>query len=336
MKLTKFSLMNPNEVDHIEQLQQTVFRPNSFKQAKETAKKLLVCLKNKTKLGKEEKEMMIRLSNLIKSNAEFNGYTEEQYLTDCLADDAPARRIAIARLMKDTNKGNKGYETQVGFPFTVSSEKFHEALAKRRLMLEFGLADTLFVILPDTGPSALFVDEKKGKISRADDMTYKTNRSVDAITELDNVVIVWCMKYKGGTAAVGGSGQTDQGTTEGAHFSKVFENWHAKGNEIMYKNKPVFFANLVYGGQFNDHKRIVGNEMAFKLDYDCKRSFNISLDRVKDVIDFFNSNECQLDNALEIVYNKYAYDIEYTGKPKTAEKARLLEWTNTNLIIKTV
>jgi hypothetical protein len=83
-------------------------------------------------------------------------------------------------------------------------------------------------------------------------------------------------------------------------------------------------------------KRIVGNEMAFKLDYDCKRSFNISLDRVKDVIDFFNSSECQLDNALEIVYNKYAYDIEYTGKPKTAEKARLLEWTNTNLIIETV
>jgi hypothetical protein len=303
--------MNPDEVDHIEQLQQTVFRPNSFKQAKETAKKLLVCLKNKTKLGKEEKEMMIRLSNLIKSNAEFNGYTEEQYLNDCLADDAPARRIAIARLMKDTNKGNKGYETQVDFPFTVSSEKFHEALAKRRLMLEFGLADTLFLILPDTGPSALFVDEKKGKISRADDMTYKTNRSVDAITELDNVVVVWCMKYKGGTAAVGGSGQTDQGTT-------------------------VFFANLVYGGQFNDHKRIVGNEMAFKLDCDCKRSFNISLDRVKDVIDFFNSSECQLDNALEMLYNKYAYDIEYTGKPKTTEKARLLEWTNTNLIIETV
>ena len=90
MKLTKFSLMNPNEVDHIEQLQQTVFRPNSFKQAKETAKKLLVCLKNKTKLGKEEKEMMIRLSNIIKSNDEFTGYIEEQYITDCLADDAPA------------------------------------------------------------------------------------------------------------------------------------------------------------------------------------------------------------------------------------------------------
>jgi hypothetical protein len=98
----------------------------------------------------------------------------------------------------------------------------------------------------------------------------------------------------------------------------------------------VFFANLVYGGQFNDHKRIVGNEMAFKLDCDCKRSFNISLDRVKDVIDFFNSSECQLDNALEMLYNKYAYDIEYTGKPKTTEKARLLEWTNTNLIIETV
>jgi len=319
--------MNPNEVDTIEQLQQTVFRPNSYNQAKETAKKLWSCLKNKTKLGEVEKEMMIRLSNLVKSNAEFNGFTEEQYLEDCLAPDTPARRIAIARLMKDTNKGNKGYETQIDFPFEVCGEKFHEALAKRRLMLEFGLADELFVILPDTGPSALFVDEKKGKITRADNMDYKTNRSIDAITELDDVVIVWCLKYKGGTAAVGGSGQKDQGTTEGAHFSKIFESWHKNGNEITYNNKPVFFANLVYGGQFNDHKRIVENEIAFKLDYDCKRSFNISLDRVKDVIDFFNSDECQLDTALEMLYNKYAYDLEYTGRPKSAEKARLLEWT---------
>ena len=50
MTLKKFSLMNPDEVDKIEQLQQDQFRPNSFKQAKETAKKLLVCLKNKKKL----------------------------------------------------------------------------------------------------------------------------------------------------------------------------------------------------------------------------------------------------------------------------------------------
>lgn len=320
--------MNPNEVDSIEHLQQTVFRPNSFVQAKNTAQKLLDHYNKKTKLGKEEKEMQIRLGNLIRSNAEFSGYTESDYLKDCLEKDTPARRIAIARLMKDTNKGNKGYETQIDFPFVVNGEKFHEALAKRRLMLDFQLPEDLFNILPDTGPEALFIDEKNGKISKASEMGYKNNRSLDAITELKNVVIVWCMKYKGGTAAVGGSGQTDQGTTEGRDYSKVFESWHQKGKEITFNNKPVFFANLVYGGQFNDQKRIVGNELAFKLDYDCKRSFNISLDRVKDVIDYLGRPKLNLDNVLEELYNKYGYDIEFTGKPKSAEKTRLLEWTN--------
>lgn len=329
--------MNPDEVDSIEHLQQTVFRPNSFKQAKETAQKLLAYYEKKEKLSKEGKEMQIRLTNLIKSNAEFNGFTEAEYLRDCLEKDTPARRIAIVRLMKDTNKGNKGYETQIDFPFTVSGEKFHEALAKRRLMLDFSLDDDLFALLPDTGPEALFVDEKNGKISKASEMNYKTNRSIDAISDLKTVAIAWCMKYKGGTAAVGGSGQTDQGTTEGAHFSKVFESWHQKSKEITYKGKPVFFANLVYGGQFNDHKRIVGNELAFKLDHDCKRSFNISLDRVKEVIDYLNKDKLNLDISVKDLYNKYGYDIEFTGKAKPAEKARLLEWTiDTNLITETV
>ena len=57
MKLNKFSLMNPDEVDSIEHLQQTVFRPNSFNQAKETARNLLNSYKSKKKLGKEEKAM---------------------------------------------------------------------------------------------------------------------------------------------------------------------------------------------------------------------------------------------------------------------------------------
>lgn len=326
MILKKFSLMNPNEFDSIEHLQQTVFRPNSFKQAKETAKNLLAFYLGKKKLGKEEKEMNIRLSNLIRSNDIFKGYTEIDYLKDCLKDDLPARRIAIARLMKDTNKGNKGYHTQLDFPFEITGEKFHEALAKRTLILNFGVDKNLFHILPDTGPNALFVDEKKGKISKSIEMDYKSNRSIDAITELKNIVIVWCMKYKGGTAAVGGSGQTDQGTTEGMHFSKIFESWYQKGKEITFNNKPVFFANLVYGGQFNDHKRIVINELAFKLDYDCKRSFNISLDGVKRIIDFFKKENIDLENAVNNLYNNYGYDIEYAGRPKPKEKLRLLEW----------
>ena len=329
--------MNPDEVDHIEELQQTLFRPNSFNQAKKTAENLLADLKKGVKkLKGEEAKMYIRLSNLLKSNSIFNGFSEQEYLEDVLGEDTPSRRIAIARLMKDTNKGISDIGSQLTFPFTDGS-KPTEKLAKLRLVNEFKITPAEFLLLPDTGPDALFVDDKAGRISRAKDMTSKTNRSVDAITELQNVVIVWCMKYKGGTAAVGGSGQTDQGTTEGKHFSEYFEKVKQSGKEVLYKNKPVFFANLVYGGQFNDHKRIVGNELAFKLKYNCQRSFNISLDRVKDVIDYFKNTKINLDNCLEDLYNKYAYDIEYTGKPKEDEKARLLEWTNdTNLIIETV
>ena len=329
--------MNPNEVDHIEKLQQTVFRPNSFNQAKDTAKNLLADLKKgSNKLKGEEAKMYVRLSNLLKSSASFAGFTEQEYLDDILGKDTPSRRIAINRLMKDTNKGISDIDNQLEFPFTDGS-KPTEKLGKLRLVNDFGVKPEEFLLLPDTGPSALFVDEKAGKISPASEMSYKTNRSVDAITELKTVVIVWCMKYKGGTAAVGGSGQTDQGTTEGKHFSEYFEKRHQSGKEVMYNGKPVFFANLVYGGQFNDHKRIVGNEMAFKLDYDCRRSFNISLDRVKDVIEFFKGSKVNLDTAMEILYNKYAYDIVFTGKPKKAEKARLLEWTNdTKLFTETV
>lgn len=323
--LKKFSLMNPNEVDQYEELQRTKFRPNSFEQAKSTAKLLKEGVEKNRKLGKEEAAMRVRLQNLIKGNSVFDGFTEIDYLNDILTGDSPGKRIAIARLMKDTNKGISDIDTQIDFPFSDGS-KPTEKFAKLRLIEAFGLDPELFLLLPDTGPNALFVDEKACKISTPKEMGYKTNRSVDAISEFKNVVVVWCMKYKGGTAAVGGSGQTDQGTTEGKHFSNFFESCHQKGKEITYKDKPVFFANLVYGAQFNDQKRIVGNELAFKLDYDCKRSFNISLDRVKDIIDFFGSKEFKLDTAVDMLYNKYAYDIEYTGKPKDQEKKRLNKW----------
>jgi hypothetical protein len=329
MKLTKFSLMNPDEVDAIEQLQQTLFRPNSFNQAKATAKKLLSCLKNKTKLGKEENAMQIRLVNLLRSSAVFNGYTEEQYLEDLFVDDSPSRRIAIARLMKDTNKGISDINDLISFPFTDGS-KPTEKLAKLRLVKDFGMKSSQFMLLLDAGPDRLMLDEKGKRLALAGDLDAKAKvRSVDAISDLKNAVIIWCMKYKGGTAAVGGSGQKDQGTTEGAHIAKVIEDWYDSGSPLIYNGKPVFFANLVYGGQFNDHKRIVENEMTFKSDRECHRSFNISLDRVKDVIDFFDNKDCQVDSALEMLYNKYAYNIEYTGNAKPAEKARLLEWTTT-------
>ncbi len=324
--------MNPDEVDEIELLQQTVFRPNSFNQAKQTARNIL-----NNKIGKEEQAMQVRLSNLLKSSSVFEGYTEQQYLEDILGDDTPGRRIAVARLMKDTNKGISDIDNQIIFPFTDGS-KPTEKLAKLRLVNAKGLDPAKFELLVDAGPDRLMLDEKGRQLALAGTLDAKAKvRSVDAISDLTNAVVIWCMKYKGGTAAVGGSGQKDQGTTEGAHIAKVIEDWYDAGTPLEYKGKPVFFANLVYGGQFNDHKRIVENEMTFKSDRDCYRSFNISLDRVKDVIDYFDSTQASLDNPLAELYNKYAYDITFTGKATTKEKARLLEWTNdTKLFTETV
>lgn len=326
MKLTKFSLMNPNEVDKYEELQRTKFRPNSFEQAKLTAKTLKESIERKVKkLGKEEKAMLIRLENLIKGNSAFDGFTEVDYLSSIEAD-GPASRIAIARLMKDTNKGISDIDSQIQFPFSDGS-KPTEKYAKLRLIEDFGMSSDDFMLLPDAGDDRLLLDEKNKKLDIARNLKTKAKvRSIDAISNLSNVVIVWCMKYKGGTAAVGGSGQKDQGTTEGAHMANLIEDWYNEGNPLMYNSKPVFFANLVYGGQFNDHKRIFENEMSFKGETDCLRSFNISLDAVKNVMDELNLDGINIDNAVEMLYNKYAYTIDYTGKVKTQEQLRLNKW----------
>jgi hypothetical protein len=327
MKLKKFSLMNPNEVDNFEELQRTKFRPNSFEQAKTTAKTLKEGLeKNVKKLGREEKAMLTRLDNLLKGNSAFDGFTSVDYLKDILNKDTPGNRIAIARLMKDTNKGIADIDEQIQFPFTDGS-KPTEKYAKLRLIEEFGIESNNFMLLPDAGPNRLLLDEKGKKLAIAKDLDAKSKvRSIDAISDLKNVVIIWCMKYKGGTAAVGGSGQKDQGTTEGAHMAEVVEKLHASGNSLAYNSKPVFFANMVYGGQFNDPKRIFENEMSFKSDKDCLRSFNISIDAVKNVMDELDKPNINLDSIIELLYNKYGYDIEYSGKLKPQEISRLKKY----------
>jgi hypothetical protein len=327
MKLTKFSLMNPNEVDKFEELQRVKFRPNSFEQAKSIANTLKEGLEKKLKkLGKEEKAMLVRLDNLLKGNSAFDGFTSIDYLTDILSKDTPGNRIAIARLMKDTNKGIADIDKQISFPFTDGS-KPTEKYAKLRLIEEFGVSSKDFMLLPDAGPSRLLLDEKGKKLSFAKDLNTKSKvRSIDAISNLKNVVIIWCMKYKGGTAAVGGSGQKDQGTTEGAHMAEIVERLHADGNSLVYNGKPVFFANMVYGGQFNDPKRIFENEMSFKSDKECVRSFNISIDAVKNVMNLLDNPKTNLDSAVDTLYNKYGYDIEYTGKLKPQEITRLKKY----------
>lgn len=327
MLLKKFSLMNPDEVDRIEQLQQTLFRPHSFNQAKEIAKNLLTALNNGSKkLKGEEAKMYIRLSNLLKSNAVFAGFAEQEYLNDVLGDDTPSRRIAISRLMKDTNKGISDIDDQIKFPFSDGS-KPTEKLAKLQLVKDFGIASEKFMLLPDAGPDRLMLDEKGRRLILARDLEAKAKvRSIDAVSNLTCAVVIWCMKYKGGTAAVGGSGQKDQGTTEGAHMAKVIEDMHDSGKPLEYNGKPVFFANMVYGGQFNDPKRIFENEMCFKSDRDCVRSFNISIDAVKSVMDYFDSDDADIDTAVETLYNKYGYDIEYTGRLKPQERSRLAKY----------
>lgn len=323
--LPKFSLMDPDEFDAIEHLQQTVFRPDSFNRVKETAQTLLSDLQSGKRLKGEEKALDIRLTNLIKSNVELQSLTKEDYLNDVIEGKSPGAKLATARLMKDTNKGISNLDELMNFLFTDGS-KATEKLAKHRLITDFNIDPNDFLLLPDAGPDAIFVDEDTKEVRRKADIKIKKNRSVDAITELDDKVIVWCMKYKGGTAAVGGSGQSDQGTSEGKEMSKMFEATHKKGKEITYKGKPVFFANLVYGAQFNDPKRIVENELAFRTEYRCYRSFNISISQVANVINTFKLNKDSLDNLMESVYNKYGYDIYYRGNAKGTTKQRLTEW----------
>lgn len=330
--------MNPCEIDGYEELQRTKFRPNSFNQAKDTAKSLSSLLKKQQKLllenpqakikklPVEESKMLIRLENLIRGNAVFDGFTCDQYLDDILSKDSLGNRIALARLMKDTNKGISDIDDQIDFPFddgTKPTEKY----AKLRLIQEFSVPADDFVLLPDAGPDRLVLDEKGKQLILVRNLDSKAKvRSIDAISVLQNVVILWCMKYKGGTAAVGGSGQMDQGTTEGAHMSKLIEQMYQDGHPLEYLGKPVFFANMVYGAQFNDEKRIFQNEMSFRADNDCVRSFNISIDRVADTMKFLDDSKLNLDTALEKLYNKYGYDIEYTGRLKPQERKRLEKW----------
>lgn len=324
--LPKFSLMNPDEFDDIEYLQQTVFRPNSFKQVKDNARKLLSDLQKGKNLTGDVKALNLRLSNLIKSNDELQEMPKEDYLNDIIEGKGPGTKLATARLMKDTNKGISNLDEQMNFTFKDGS-KPTEKLAKHRLITEYNVDPKDFILLPDGTDSALFVDEDTREVRPKSNIKIKRNRSIDAITELDDKVIVWCMKYKGGTAAVSGSEQSDQGTREGAYMAKFFEATHKEGKEVTYNGNPVFFANLVYGAQFNDPKRIVENELAFRTEYHCYRSFNISIGRVADVINTFKESKEPLDVLLESVYNTYGYDIYYRGKAKGTAKQRIIEWT---------
>ena len=331
MLLRKFSLMDPDEFDRYEELQQTLYRPASLKDTPKVAASLLSMIRKKSRIpnGSPEEKLDVRITNRIKGNSYIRSLgNKEQFLelvSQCDPRD-PMSALVLDLLKLDTNKGNYYQEQCTKYQFEDGS-KASEKEAKQRIIEEQGLKSSLFTLLPDSGPDAIYIDETNHCLVRAGDRQHRMDgRSIDAITELPKCYIAWIMKYAGGTAGVDGSGQNDQKTQEGIKYSRIFETAYQKGSEITYNRKPVFMAYMVYGCQFtNSTKRIVQNELGFKRDYDCKRSFNISINRVKNVIDFLSA-EKSFESALDDLYDKYGYDIEYRGRPKQKELQRLTEW----------
>ena len=323
--------MNPDEVDRYEELQQTIFRPASVKDTPRVAKNLLALIKTKSKIksGTPEEKLNVRITNRLKGNAYIRSLGNKEFYLQRVSEsdiNNPMDVLVLDLLKLDTNKGNFYQEQEMKYEFSDGS-KAPEKEAKDRLMKEFGMSTDQFLLLPDAGPDAIYIEEKQHKLVRAGDVNERIDgRSVDALTECSNCYIGWVMKYAGGTAGVDGSSQKDQKTSEGIKYSKIFESAYQANDQITYKGKPVFMGYMVYGSQFtNNTKRIVQNELGFKRDYDCYRSFNITISRVKDIIDYLES-EKRFDNSIKEIYNKYGYDIEYKGRPKQKELNRLTEW----------
>lgn len=329
MLLRKFSLMDPTEVDRYEELQQTIYRPASLKDTPKVAARLLTMIQNRSKIpkGSPEDKLNTRITNRLKGNLHIRSLGDKQQflelVSQCNPDD-PMSALVLDLLKLDTNKGNY-YQEQCTEWLFEDGAKATEKEAKQRLIQEQNLDNSQFQLLPDSGPDAIYIDETNHCLVRAGDRQHRMDgRSIDAITELRACWIAWVMKYAGGTAGVDGSTQKDQKTSEGRTYSKIFEEAVQKGMEITYNGKPVFLGHMVYGCQMKG-KRIVQNELAFKRDYDCKRSFNISINRVKNVLDYLSTVE-SFDSVLDDLYDKYGYDIPYNGRPKSKERLRLSKW----------
>jgi hypothetical protein len=128
------------------------------------------------------------------------------------------------------------------------------------------------------------------------------------------------MKYKGGTAAASGSGQSDQ-STEAIHIAKHIEDNAKNGKVLTYNGKPVFYANLVYGAQFQGAKgikRIYENELSLRRGTKgISQCFNVSLSMINIVataIDTELENSTPLSDVLKNVYNLHGLNIEVKGK----------------------
>lgn len=323
--------MDPEEEDPYETFQCSTARPYAAKRTPEIAEWYLKGYqflpgKNHplTKVQRSElKQFCEKIQNRIKSNRLFLlGVDDKEWCKELVADPTLSKstnKLLAMVLGKSTNQGLKEFDQLVDMSNITGSGYATESFAKKILVEEYGVLDSEFELQDSIGEGRLIYDPEKNEVRY--DAEKSVFRSIDAIMHLSNCVIIFCMKYKGGTAAAGGSGQSDQ-STEATHIAKHIEDHAKNGNLLTYQGKPVFYANLVYGAQFQGTKgvkRIYENELSLrqKTGKDVVRCFNISLSKVNDVTTAIN-NEIKkgtlLTSVLKNVYNAHGLNIEVSGK----------------------
>jgi ferritin-like protein len=332
-KYNKITFMDASEEDAYEIFQASTARPYATKRTPEIAGWYLKgyhTLPGRnhplTKVQRLElKQFCEKIQNRVKSNRLFTlGVDDIEWCKELVNDfnlsKSNTKLIAMV-LGKSTNQGLKEFDELVDMTGITGSSKATESFAKKILVEEYNVPNDQFELQDSTGNGRLIYDPEKNEIRYDSDKSIF--RSIDAIMVLDFCVVVFCMKYKGGTAAVSGSGQSDQ-STEFSHVAKHVEDHAKKGNFLTYQNKPVFYANLVYGKQFlgaMGTKRIYENELSLRQQAgkNIVQSFNVSLSKVNEVANAINTeikNGTELTSVLKNVYNIHGLNIEVRGKNK--------------------
>jgi hypothetical protein len=330
-KYTNITFMDSSEEDPYEIFQASTARPHAAKRTPEIAGwylkdyQHLPGRKNPLTHAQraELKQFCTKIQNRIKSNRLFTlGVDDIEWCKDLVNDPMltkSSNRITAMVLGKSTNQGLKEFDELVDMTGITGSSKATESFAKKILVEEYNVPDDQFKLQDSTGSGRLIYDPEKNEIRYDSDKS--VFRSIDAVMALTHCIIIFCMKYKGGTAAAPGSSQDDQ-STEATHIAKHIEDHAKNGNLLTYQRKPVFYANLVYGAQFQGSKgikRIYENELSLhqQTGKNISRCFNISLSKVNDVANALNNeikSGTSLTSVLNIVYNTHGLNIEVSGK----------------------
>jgi hypothetical protein len=331
IKYTNITFMDASEEDAYEIFQASTARPYAAKKTPEIAEWYLKGYHqlsgrdhplSKVQRG-ELKQFCEKIQNRVKSNRLFVlGIDDIEWCKD-LANDPTliksSNKLMAMVLGKSTNQGLKEFDELVDMTGITGSTKATESFAKKILVEEYGVLDDQFELQDSTGNGRLIYDPEKNEIRYDSDKSIF--RSIDAMMTLTHCIIIFCMKYKGGTAGSDGSGQSDQ-STEHSHVAKHVEDHAKNGKFLMYQGKPVFYANLVYGKQFlgaKGIKRIYENELSLRQQAgkNIVQCFNISLGKVNDVANAINDelkNNTNLTSVLTNVYNTHGLNIEVSGK----------------------